>query len=162
MDSGDLDAAYEGRFAELYTLAKRPAMRVLSNSDDAEDIAAETLARLYLNWPRLVDHEGLKPWVLRVATNLAVDQIRRARRRKRPLSRAVTAVTEPDNHIVLVQAVGRLPRRQRQVVALRFFADLSDDEIAVALSVAVPTVRTHCQRALQSLESVLGPSRGDL
>ncbi len=162
MDSDRLETAYERQFAELYALAKRPAMKVLSNSVDAEDVAAETLARLYLNWSKLVDRDTLKPWVVRVATNLAVDQVRRTNRRRRPLRDDAAGPPPPDTHLVLVQAVSRLPRRQRQVVSLRYFADLTDEDISVGLSISVPTVRTHLQRALPRLASLLGPSRGDL
>jgi RNA polymerase sigma-70 factor (ECF subfamily) len=113
VDPGKLDDAFERQLAELYTLAKRPAMRVLSNPVDAEDVAAETLARLYLDWSRLVEHEGLKPWVVRVATNLAIDHVRRRKRGKTSASQAPKGPSEPDNHLVMVQAISRLPRRQR-------------------------------------------------
>ncbi|HEX3541900.1 MAG TPA: sigma-70 family RNA polymerase sigma factor [Acidimicrobiales bacterium] len=153
---------YEAQFAALYTLALRPAQRVLAEPSDAEDVAAETLARLYLHWSKLSQRCDLAPWVLRVATNLAIDQVRR--RRPWPVHRLfVTDDTDAtERRLVVARAVRDLPRRQRQVVSLRYFADLTDTQIAAALALGLPTVRTHLRRALKALKVDLGPSKGVL
>ena len=97
--------------------------------------------------------------MLRVAANLAVDRVRR-----HP-DVVVTPVRAPgpeaDDLVVLrmalVAALGSLPRRQRQAVALRYLADLTDGEVAVALGISVGSVKTHIHRGLGALRSRLGP-----
>jgi len=58
--------------------------------------------------------------------------------------------------IALVQALRRLPRRQREAVALRYLVDLPDREVAAALGVSVGSVKVHLHRGLASLRSSLG------
>lgn len=154
------DTEFEARFGELYLRAKRPALRILAGSADAEDVAAEALARLYVRRARLFDEADVGAWVVRVATNLAIDYLRRQHRRglTRPVSTDPSEVS--DRRLVVAQAVARLPRRQRQVVALRYFADMPDREIANTLDMNIATVRTHLQRARQALARSLGAEGG--
>lgn len=155
------DTEFEARFGELYLRAKRPALRILAGSADAEDVAAEALARLYVRRARLFDEADVGAWVVRVATNLAIDYWRCQQRRG--LTRPAET-TDPgevsDRRLVVAQAVARLPRRQRQVVALRYFADMPDGEIANTLDMNIATVRTHLQRARQALAGSLGAEGG--
>jgi len=58
---------------------------------------------------------------------------------------------------MLVAYLARLPRRQRQVVSLRFFAELSTDEVASALDISTGSVKSHLHRALHTLRAQLGP-----
>lgn len=142
---------FEERFSELYTAALRPAIRILHNRDDAEDIAAESLARLFERWDRLSAHPELRAWAARVATNLSLDQLKR----RKPASDSFTDRADPSEFVVermeFAQAIRRLPRRQREVIALRFFADLPDAEVALILRISHATERTHLHRALASL-----------
>ncbi len=59
--------------------------------------------------------------------------------------------------IALVDALTRLPRRQREAVALRYLADLSVDDVASSLAVSPGTVKQSVHRALQTLRTQLGP-----
>ena len=72
---GDFEDAFEG----LYRLAYRVAFRLIGHRGEAEDVAAEALARTYVRWSRV----GAYPeaWVSRVSTNLALDAWRKERRR---------------------------------------------------------------------------------
>ena len=89
----------------------------------AEDVAGESLARAYSRWSSVSGHA--EAWVVTVATNLALDA---GRRRARAAGRQVELIEEGtvddvDLRLDLQAAVRALPRRQRQVVALRFLAD---------------------------------------
>lgn len=102
-----------------------------------------------------------EPWVARVATNLAIGRWRR----RRP------TVTFEDRHagicagleavvlerLGLVEALSRLPRRQRQVLALRYLADLPEREVAAAMKTSVGSVKQHTHRALARLRIDLAP-----
>ena len=93
----------------------------------------------------------LNAWVARVSMNLALDQVKRRKRHVPP------PPGEPDfsealvERIELAKAIRDLPRRQREVIALRYFADLPDAEVALVLRISHATERTHLQRALATL-----------
>ncbi|HEY7946295.1 MAG TPA: sigma-70 family RNA polymerase sigma factor [Acidimicrobiales bacterium] len=147
---GQAVGGFEEAFPALYRLAYQVSFRVLGDRGDAEDVAQEALARTYLRWLRLEDRpEG---WVVTVATNLAIDRHRRRRR-------STTLGTEPlslvDVHqserVDLARALRRLPRRQREVVVLRYLADWSEADVAEALGVSAGSVKSHASRGLAAL-----------
>jgi RNA polymerase sigma factor (sigma-70 family) len=148
------DERFEDAFARLFDVAMRPAMRILRGTEAAEDVAAETLARVYADWRRLAGVPWLEAWTTRVATNLAIDQIRKA---KRPLPAVAEAASgQLEVRMDLAAAVARLPRRQREAVSLRYFADLSEQEVAAMMDVSVGSVKTHVHRGLASIRVALG------
>ena len=150
-----LPRSFELAFADLYRLAYRVAYRMLGDRSEAEDIAQETLARATLRWTRL--HERPEGWVSRVASNLAVDSYRHRRREPRfprgPMGIVDDRTVERSD---LVGALRRLPRRQREVVVLRYLADFSETDVAAALGCSVGTVKTHSSRGLAALRRHLG------
>jgi RNA polymerase sigma factor (sigma-70 family) len=143
--------AFERQFPELYVVALRPASRILQNREDAEDAAAETLARLYERWEYLRARPELHAWVARVSTNLALDQVNRRKRHLPPPTGQADISDGVIERIEFAQAIRDLPRRQREVIALRYFADLPDAEVALVLRISHATERTHLQRALAAL-----------
>ena len=77
--NGDGGDTFEAAFAELMLAAFRVAVRILGNVAEAEDVAAEALARALRSWDRVGALPYRKAWVVRVASNLAIDRIRRRR-----------------------------------------------------------------------------------
>jgi RNA polymerase sigma-70 factor (sigma-E family) len=155
--AGRVPRSFELAFGDLYRLAYRVAFRILGDRAEAEDIAQEALARATLRWAKL--HDRPEGWVSRVASNLAIDRYRRRRREPVLLSGPVGVV---DDRAVergdLVTALRRLPRRQREVVVLRYVADLSEADVAAALGCSVGSVKTHASRGLGALRRLLGHS----
>jgi RNA polymerase sigma factor (sigma-70 family) len=143
--------AFERQFPELYRVALRPASRILHNRADAEDAAAETLARLYERWEHLRARPELYAWVARVSTNLALDHIKRRKRYPPPPTGQPDISDGVIERIEFAHAIRDLPRRQREVIALRYFADLPDAEVALVLRISHATERTHLRRALAAL-----------
>lgn len=151
--AANFDEAFPGLWARALPLARR-LVRPLA---EAEDVAAEALARAYLAWPRLRGGDHQEAWVLRVVTNLALDSHRASARHRR--IRAAQPAGSPARfpeaeiaeHLDLERAIGKLPRRQRQVLALRQLADLSDAEVAAVLGLSVNSVKTHAARGMQKL-----------
>lgn len=147
------DQAAEGRtfeeaYVELLTRARRVAGRIVAGSDDADDIAAETLARAYVRWSSIDGHAA--PWVTRVATNLAIDRVRR----KTPQVVAVSSAAADDrvvDRLDVARRLRQLPRRQAQAVALRYLVGLREGEIAHVLAMQPGTVKTHLQRGMGRL-----------
>ncbi len=139
--------------------ARRVAFKVLGDSTAAEDAAAEAFARALASWRRVGALPHRDAWILRVTTNVAVDMARkreRGRRAAEQLAPTVPSVVDggpPLTRMALVTALDGLPRRQREVVTLRYLADLSDDDVASCLGVSVGTVHRHAHRGLEALRA---------
>jgi RNA polymerase sigma factor (sigma-70 family) len=114
---------YDDEFDALARVAYRVAYRVLGNREDASDVAQDAMARAYERWRRIAPYA--EAWVARVATNLAIGEWRR-RRARGPLPDLEADALESATveRIDLVQRLSALPRRQREVLALRYLADL--------------------------------------
>lgn len=152
-------------FGEFYAARKDVVFRAtLAAGGDrqvAEDAAAEAFARAYARWARLRTHANPTAWVIRVALNTQRSWWRRVRREVLGgLPGADAAVTDTDPISGEVRAaVAALPRRQREVVALRVIADLSAEETAEVLGISPGTVGSHLHRALAALRAVLPSPR---
>ncbi|MDQ1370288.1 MAG: hypothetical protein QOF20_2641 [Acidimicrobiaceae bacterium] len=154
--SGDsLDDSFEAAYRELFTRAAKVAYRLLGDSSAAEDVAAEAMARAYAHWPKIQSLPYRDGWVLRVASNLAIDASRR--RVPAPLVQDPLDGTEAATlRLALIGALQSLPRRQRQAVVLRYLSGLREDEVAVALGVSAGTASTHLRRGLDGMRIRLG------
>jgi RNA polymerase sigma-70 factor (sigma-E family) len=151
--------SFELAFDGLYRLAYRVAYRILGDRSDAEDVAQEALARAALRWSKL--HERPEGWVSRVAANQAIDRYRRRRRQPPMLAGPLGIVDERlGERGDLVAALRRLPRRQREVVVLRYLADFSEADVALALGCSVGAVKSHAARGLAALRRHLSDPRG--
>lgn len=154
MTSDSPGDSFDARFDDLAAIAYRVAYRLLGSRADAEDIAQEALTRAHVRWRRV--HRHAEPWVARVATNLAIDAVRRGSRRGgRTLSPAdaIAARASPSatDRIELQRLVAGLPRRQREVVALRYLADMTEAATAAELGTSIGTVKQHAHRGLAAL-----------
>ncbi len=144
---------FDARFRELYPRAVSLAYRMLGNRAAAEDIASESMARALVRWDRL-DHQLVAGWVLRVTTNQAIDVMRRKGRTLTP-----GVIDLEDNttlRLALADALQRLPKRQRETIALRYLSDLSEADTAAALGISPGSVKSHIHRGLTALRAQLG------
>ncbi len=150
----DLD--FEAAFDELFPKAQRLARRITGSAASAEDVAAEAMARAYARWRKVRKMGHRDAWVLRVATNLAIDRVRRTR----PEAEHVETADATDDVIAvrmtLAAALAQLPRRQREAVVLRHLIGYSEADTAEALGVSAGTVKTHVHRGLAALRERLG------
>ena len=142
-------------YSDLRTAAYRAAYRLLGDRAAAEDVSAEALTRAYVRWDSVAGHA--LPWVIRVASNLALDLGRRRAReavRRQPIDAAAQG-THMEARLDLQQAIASLPRRQREVVVLRFLGDLSEQATADALGIDAGTVKSHTSRGLSRLRQTV-------
>lgn len=153
-------ASFEEAFDELWDRAYALAHRLLGSREAAEDVAAEALARTWLHWSKVGALPWRDGWVLRTTTNLVTDSLRR-----RPRFAAARAGRDVAEEVVLrqalLQALARLPKRQRQVVVLRHLCDLSEADAAAALGLRTGTVGVHLHRGLAALREQLDPRHLD-
>jgi RNA polymerase sigma-70 factor (ECF subfamily) len=156
--SGDFDAF----FLAGLSAALRLAQRITGDRTSAEDVAAEAFARAFAHWDRVGSLAYREAWVLKVASNLAIDLVRR----RRPALPSARPERDPAGQVALrltlVQAVRSLPRAQREALVLRYLADLSEAEVAAALGVSDGTVKSHVHRAREALRSRLGTDPEEL
>jgi RNA polymerase sigma-70 factor (ECF subfamily) len=145
----DLLAAY-GR--ELQAVA----YLILRDRSEAEDVVIETLLTAYERGGAIRDERALRAWLLRVATNQALGRRRRTGRLVRLDLAPDTAGTgdlasESSTRITLLDGIDRLPTQIRAAVVLRYYADLSVDEVATALGKSPNTIKAQLQTALDRL-----------
>jgi RNA polymerase sigma factor (sigma-70 family) len=159
-DGGDagavaVAAGFEDQFPALYRAGYRVAFRLTSSREEASDCAQEACARAYTDWKKLCRKGEVTPWVVRVSGNLAIDGWRRSRRaRLAPVGQQQVSVAA--ERVDLAVALNRLPRRQREVVVLRYIADMSEAMVAESLGCSIGTVKTHASRGLAALRVALG------
>ena len=143
-------AEFEEAFDELYGLAYQVAFRLTGSRDESKDAAQEALARAYVHWGRVRPYA--EAWVSKVSANLVLDGWRRSRRpRGLPESPPTPEDALAADRIDLKKALSALPRRQREVVALRYLADLPVAAVADALGCTIGTVKQHAARGLEAL-----------
>jgi RNA polymerase sigma-70 factor (sigma-E family) len=128
----------------------------------AEELAQETLAKVCLRWPSVRRMSSPEAWMFRVALNLSSSYWRRlAAERKAKASLggedAHHPESDPTDAIAVRQALSRLPKRQRSVLVLRFYADLSVREVAETMDMPEGTVKTLTRRALTRLRDDMNP-----
>jgi len=155
--------SYDEHFEGLYRLAYRIAYRLLGNREAAEDIAQEALARALVHWWRVQRFADPSAWVARVAANLVIGSWRRQHRvAPETVPHQWDATENAGMRIDLQRALRQLPRRQREVVVLRFVADFSERDAAHALGCSEGTVKQHATRGLAALRRRLDyiPSEG--
>ena len=139
------------RFDDCFLVAYQSAYRVLGNRADAEDVAQESLTRAYMQWRKVNSYA--EPWLVKVATNLALDHVRKRSRQRPSPAAASSSLDSADERLDLAVAVAKLPRRQREVVALRYVADLPEEEVARLLRCSTGTVKQHAHRGLNALRN---------
>lgn len=140
----------------------RSAYLLTGDRDHAEDLLQIALVRTARRWD--VARESPHAYAHRVLVNLLHDRRRNLRRRVseqllgelddrlRPVPDGTQALID---RMTIASAVRQLPSRQREVVVLRFFADLSVFETAAAIGTSEGTVKAHTSRALTALRGAL-------
>ncbi len=160
-----MDGAERETFRE-YAVGRSPALLrtaylLTGDRSDAEDLLQTTLAKTYLAWSRIRDDGAVEGYVRRVMVNTRTSLWRGRRAAEYatddlPEHAARDQTADLDLHDALWRALGRLPRRQRAAVVLRYYEDLSEAETADALGVSVGTVKSTVSRALVRLREDAG------
>jgi RNA polymerase sigma factor (sigma-70 family) len=151
----DLD--FEKFFVESKDRILRTVFVSTGNYHEAEDCVADAFEKAYRSWGKVGSLESPAAWVVRVATNRFIDQHRRRSRFAMllpELARPEASITQPVPFDPdLLNAIRRLPVRQREVLEYRVILELSAKETARELSISVATVGVHLHRALQTLRN---------
>ena len=136
-------------------------VRRLGLSDaQADDAVQETFARLLTEYRRGIIIANPRAWAFRSIYRLAMDEYRLVRRLRSLVTRLAArggTPTRPDvtDRIAVWTEVGRLPERQRQVIYLRYRADLAYEEIGQTLGITSSAARSHATQAIARLRAAL-------
>jgi RNA polymerase sigma-70 factor (sigma-E family) len=159
----DLEREFEEFVAAVSPRLHRAAYAITRDHHHAEDAVQAALGKAYARWKRVVRTESPEAYVRRMVVNEVLSWRRRSSSAELPsqhLPEAATrgheaAYAESD---AVWQALGRLAPRQRAVVVLRYYEQLSEAEIAEALGVRPGTVKSQASAALARLRGFLDES----
>lgn len=136
---------------------QRVATVVLGTREGADDVAQETFVRAYRALRTFHLDRRLDPWLFKIAANLARNQKRSAGRQSRLAvkvsAHTATAATDPpvEDRMLVIDALNQLRPADRLVIALRYFEDLAEQEMAVVLNCRPGTVKSRLARAMDRL-----------
>lgn len=146
------------------------AYLILRDRPEAEDVVIETLLTAFERGGEIRDERALRAWLLRVATNQALGRRRKTARLVRldltpDSAGAGDLAAESADRLTLLDSIDSLPAQMRAALVLRYYADLSVDEVATALGKSPNTIKAQLQTALDRLRTHLadpvGPSLGE-
>jgi RNA polymerase sigma-70 factor (ECF subfamily) len=135
------------------------AYLILHSQPDAEEVVVDTMVTAWRRAETLREPAALRTWLLRIATRHALSRRRRAAAPSTPLlpddDRAVGALAPSIERVALLQALAQLPPQMRAAVALHYVADLTVDDVALALGRSRNTVKSQLRIGLERLRLLL-------
>lgn len=153
--------ADRGAFAAIYERYRTPVFRYLrartGSDDEAKELAAVTFERAL----QVIDRfrpvgGGMSAWLIRIARNAHLDQLRRAGRAGSAGTQQATSLTNADDDVILRTLVDALPATQRDAIQLRFAAGLTAREIGRVLDISEAAAQKQVERGLQALKEAYG------
>jgi RNA polymerase sigma-70 factor (sigma-E family) len=150
------------RWATLY----RTAYLMTGNHADAEDVVQTALVKVYAAWSKVTAADAPEAYVRRILTNTFLSSRRplRVTRERLVDQMPETSVTPSgsEDRLSIWPHVASLPPRQRAVVVLRYYEDLSEQQIADALGCSTGTVKSNASLALKSLRARMTAAEGEV
>jgi RNA polymerase sigma-70 factor (sigma-E family) len=158
-------STYEEYVATRWTALYRTAYLLAGSHADAEDLAQATLVKAYLAWPKVAAAASPDAYVRRILANTFLSSRRPLRVvRERLVDRTPDVQVPPpasEDRLVLWPHVKALPPKQRAVIVLRYYEDLTEQQIADALGCSTGTVKSNASDALRALRARVGATEGD-
>ena len=157
------DEAVTTVYRSHYAVLVRTAAMLVGDVATAEDVVQESFIAMHRAWWRLRDTSRALPYLRRAVINKSRSVLRHRAVVDRHLQPPALDLPSAEESALLgvqrssvLAALNTLPARQREVVILRYYADLSEAEIAVALGISRGAVKSHAARAKDALRAVLG------
>jgi RNA polymerase sigma factor (sigma-70 family) len=162
-----LAAGEEGAIEECYSALGPMVLGYLRRfvpRDESEDVLQRVFYEVWRNRDRYDPDRSLEAWVLGIARKRAIDQLRRRHVNVVPMEELRDIAGDDGRELAeryaraseVRAALERLPREQREVLALAYFGDLTQSEIADRLGVPLGTVKARSFRGLRRLADLLG------
>lgn len=138
---------------------RRTAFLLCGDWHTAEDLTQTTLAKMFVAWRRISQLDAVHPYATRALVNTYLAGQRRRRATELLLSRfpdRAVEPPEPELRLVVLDALATLPPKARAVVVLRYWEDLSVEQVADLLGCSPGNVKSQSARSLDKLRAVLG------
>lgn len=148
-------------YQDNYRQLLRIAVLLVDDRASAEDIVQDAYVRVFDSRARLRDPEKALAFLRQAVLNRARSVLRRRMVAKRYQPRIATEDSRPDDtgrgldRAVLADALTHLPRRQREAVVLRYYADFSEARTAQLMGVSQGAVKSYCSRGVARLSDLL-------
>lgn len=162
-----LEALFVGLVRDYQQRIYNHLLRIVGDSAVAEDLCQEVYLRAYRSLGKLDSGANHRAWLYRIATNAAMDELRRRKRRPWGISGLLHLLRaggpSEDEHlsrVVLDQAMLRIPAEHRAVLSLFEYAGLSAPQVAETLGITPEAARKRRQRAREALGEALGAKGG--
>jgi RNA polymerase sigma-70 factor (sigma-E family) len=164
----ELELDTDQAVAELYSLHYRPLTRLaillVRDAVTAEDVVQDAFVAMRSAWPRLGDPEKALAYLRQAVVNRSRSVLRHRSVTGTNLQQASAerGVLDLLDQPAAVAALLGLPERQREAIVLRFYADLSEDQIAAAMHISRGAVRSHTARGLSGLRAAFDQASGPM
>ena len=154
--------AFEEYAAAAWPRLYRSSYLLAGNHADAEDLAQQTLVQAFRSWDKVRRSDHPAAYVRKMQTNLFIAQRRPKSRRLEVLTDAppesrATPSSGLEDRMEIWPHVTALPPRQRAVIVLRYYEQLSEREIAETLGCSTGNVKSTAHRALKALHAAMEP-----
>lgn len=160
------DEALEQLYAAHWRRLVRLSVLLVRDVGTAEEVVQDAFVSVHARWSRLRDPDRALAYLRQAVVNRSRSALRHRAVVARHAARRTTSEVEPgadhaalatDRRSAVLDALRSLPARQREVLALRYYLDLSEAEIADTLGISRGAVKSHASRGAASLRSALGP-----
>ena len=177
------EKAYEALMNRYRNSVFHLILRMIKKRDDAEDLTIEVFAKAFINLPRYNPDYAFSTWLFRIATNHCIDFIRKKRIVTTSIDGGIRSDDRedsyefqlpdrglnPQEHVIRQQKIDlmrsivrNLPEKYQQLVKLRYFKELSYEEISEELSLPLGTVKAQLHRSRELLYKVLKNKRDSI
>jgi RNA polymerase sigma-70 factor (sigma-E family) len=164
----DAGEAVTSLYAAHYRELVRLSALLLRDVHEAEEVVQDAFVALHGSWGRLRDPDKAMAYLRQSVVNRSRSVLRRRAVRERhqaasrPLPSTEHEALLTEDHIAVVAALRALPDRQREAIVLRYYADLSEADTALAMGVSRGAVKSHTARGMaalrKNLENLENPS----
>jgi len=167
----DADAAVEALYLAHWDRLVRLSVLLVRDQGMAEEIVQDALVAVHQKWDRLTDQQKALAYLRQAVVNRSRSALRHRGVVTRYLARQQAPETAPgadrpvlgdSRRRMVLDALQQLPRRQREVLALRYYLDLSEAEIAETLGISRGAVKSHASRGAATLRPILEEMGPDL
>lgn len=162
-DGGDADRAVTALYRTHYRSLVRLAALLLRDVSAAEEVVQDSFVAMHGGWPRLRDSDKALSYLRQSVVNRSRSVLRHRMVVDRLASQLAPDtprgeqedISQPERSGALIQGLRALPARQREVLVLRYYGDLSEAQIAAAMGISRGAVKSHTARAMSSLRAEL-------
>lgn len=160
----DADCAVTTLYREHYRSLVRLASLLVADVGTAEDVVQDSFVAMHHAWRRLRDTDKGLPYLRQSVVNRARSVLRHRGVAQRHAPKPAPDMPSAEHgafalleRTSVIQALSKLPTRQREVLVLKFYGDLAEADIAGAMGISQGAVKSHTARAMAAMRTALKP-----